>query len=208
MYIRCVDSTRRLWKPLATTVRGEVTSRKQRWGLSPGVPSLYPQLPFAEEKGQGRAGASRVTPTWWHTTFYCLSPKERWLWQTPVGEGDFMECWGFTREVPAHCWRKNVKTECTEEGKRDSFILLTSPFFQDSTSESQERPSRPTLLRWGKIRACVWASGFSGSVGCFQRGPLLSCPIQNAGLHCPGGQEELGEQHRALSESIRGHQAC
>lgn len=41
---------------------------------------------------------------------------------------------------------KNVKIECIEEGERDSFILLTSPFFQDSTGQSPERPSWPTLL--------------------------------------------------------------
>ena len=88
-------------------------------------------------------------------------------------------------------------------GKRDSFIVLTSPFFQDSTSQSQERPSWPMLLHWGKIRACVWASGFSGSVGCFQKGPLLSCPIQNAGLHCPGWAGRTG---RTAASSVRGHQ--
>lgn len=67
------------------------------------------------------------------------------LWKS----GGLLEMFQHTAE------EKKSDIGCTEEGKRNSFILPTSPFSQDSTAQSQERSSWPTLLPRGKVRACV-----------------------------------------------------
>ena len=98
--------------------------------------------------------------------------------------------------------QKLYKFECIGEDKRNSLILLVSPFPQGGTAQCQERLSHRDFFcreKWGHV------SGYclSQQCRCCQRGPFLSCPIESteSWTEWVGGRKRLGEQQIGL----RGH---
>lgn len=49
---------------------------------------------------------------------------------------------------------------------------------------SDKRAPQPIISSIGELKVYEWTAGFPGCVGCCQKTPLLSCPIQNTEVSC------------------------
>lgn len=97
------------------------------------------------------------------------------------------------------------QNRCTEEGKKNSFTLFTSPFPQCGTAQCQERPPWPSIFPSRESKGKMSAQ-FPQPVALGRGGPLFLFPPRTlraiSTSEASGGSQEQ-EKVRAVSSQCR-----
>lgn len=145
--------------------------------------------------------------------FYHLTPKEHWLWQSPIDNSAFVEVQESNGEVLAHCWSKKISdVGHTEESKRKQFLLThVTPPPRQHISVQRVTYSAHDFSHRGKWE-CVSKCSASLDVHDAAKRPTSFSPIQNTEEYCMTqgwewgrlGQRVARDQQTGLLKIIKG----